>query len=307
MTDDTKNLRDSFIRAVRRRLRGIRGVVREQLGYETDLFGLSQDGSQPEPDGVARGEDDLQVFRFQSRRKNVVAFGRWFNTRLRQQFLEPIDSRDVKRGEHWTGSFIRSSFAQGWKQARNRLRQRGVSVGSIPGSDTDRGLITVLGNLPRSERALQEVYQRAYENLQSIEHEMTETVLETLLRGLDEGVHPREMANRLTKEIRRLQRTRAETLARTESVHAYTVATVKRYRQAGIDAVTQAEFTSVGDSRVCPVCSVLDGRPTPMSTIESATFRFEPGPEEPDSLAGEYRRMPPTHCSCRCVLLPVIE
>jgi SPP1 gp7 family putative phage head morphogenesis protein len=124
---------------------------------------------------------------------------------------------------------------------------------------------------------------------------------------LDEGVNPREAARRLTKEVRTIQRTQAEVLARTETVSAYTESTIERYRRAGVDTVQHGEWSDAGDARVCPICERLDGREIPLTTIDDATFEFEPPEGVPDSLAGEYSLKPPTHPSGRCVLLPVIS
>jgi SPP1 gp7 family putative phage head morphogenesis protein len=308
MADPSKNLRDEFLREIRRRMRDIRGLVREQVGYENDIFGLAEDVEQSDPDQTDRDGDAPDVFRFQTRDENIDAFLRWFTDKLRRGLLEPKAVREVESGEHWTGELLRLTYAQAWQQARNRLRQEGVTVGSLPGSDTEtQGLITALGSMPVPRQTLREVYLRTYENLQSIESDMTEVVRETLLEGLRDGINPRAMARNLTDEIKSIQRTQAETLARTETLNAYSSATVDRYREAGVDAVTQAEFSDADDRRVCEICSALDGRITPMPDIETATFQFEPGEDEPDSLAGEYSVKPPTHPNCRCVLLPVIR
>jgi SPP1 gp7 family putative phage head morphogenesis protein len=160
--------------------------------------------------------------------------------------------------------------------------------------------------MPVPRQTLREVYLRTYENLQSIESDMTEVVRETLLEGLRDGINPKEMARNLTDEIESLQKTRAEMLARTEVVQAYTSSSIDRYREAGVSAVTQVERADASDSRVCPICKALDGRITPMSEIETATFSFEPGEDDPPSLAGEYAIAPPSHVGCRCALKPVI-
>jgi SPP1 gp7 family putative phage head morphogenesis protein len=305
MTDPSENLRSEFLREIRRRMRSIRGVVREQVGYENDVFGLSEDGEQARPGEL--DEEDPDVFRYQTRRENIDAFVRWFTDRLRRGLLEPTRVRDVERGEHYTGQFMRAAYAQAWRQARNRLRQQGVAVGSLPGdADEADGLITALGSMPAPRRSLREIYLRTYENLQSIENEMTETVRATLLDGLTDGVNPREMARTLTDEIESLQRTRAETLARTEIISAYTESSIDRYRAAGVETVQHGEFSDSDDSRVCPICESLDGREIPLRTIDDATFQFEPSESEPDSLAGEYALKPPIHPSGRCVLLPLI-
>jgi SPP1 gp7 family putative phage head morphogenesis protein len=135
---------------------------------------------------------------------------------------------------------------------------------------------------------------------------MTEVVRSTLLEGLRDGINPKEMARNLTDEIESLQRTQAETLARTETIHAYTESSLDRYREAGVDAVTQVEFRDADDARVCPICAAIDGKVTPMSAIDTATFTFEPSEDQPDSLGGEYSVKSPVHPNCRCVHLPVI-
>jgi SPP1 gp7 family putative phage head morphogenesis protein len=284
--------------------------VREQVGYETDVFGLAEDGEQPDPDQTDRDDDAPDVFRFQTRDANIDNFIAWFTDKLRRGLLEPKAVREVENGEHWTGELLRLTYAQGWRQARNRLRQEGVSVGSLPGSDgeTDgQGLIMALGTMPVPRQTLREVYLRTYENLQSIESDMTEVVRAELLAGLRDGINPREMARNLTDEIESIQKTQAEVLARTETMNAYTESSLSRYREAGINAVTQVEFMDSDDRRVCPICSALDGRVTPLSEIDTATFQFEPGEDEPDSLAGEYSIKVPTHPQCRCVHKPVIN
>jgi SPP1 gp7 family putative phage head morphogenesis protein len=307
MADPSKNLRDEFLREIRRRMRDIRGLVREQVGYENDIFGLAEDAEQSDPDQTDRDDDAPDVFRFQTRDANIDNFVAWFTDKLRRGLLEPKAVREVEAGEHWTGELLRLTYAQAWQQARNRLRQEGVAVGSLPGSDTEtQGLITALGSMPVPRQTLREVYLRTYENLQSIESDMTEVVRSTLLEGLRDGINPKEMARNLTDEIESIQRTQAETLARTETIFAYTESSLDRYREAGVDSVTQAEFIDADDSRVCPICEKLDGRITPMSAIDTATFTFEPGEEDQDSLGGEYAVKPPTHPNCRCTLLPVI-
>jgi hypothetical protein len=99
--------------------------------------------------------------------------------------------------------------------------------------------------MPVPRQTLREVYLRTYENLQSIESDMTEVVRETLLEGLRDGINPKEMARNLTDEIESLQKTRAEMLARTEVVQAYTSSTIDRYREAGVSAVTQPRLSNL--------------------------------------------------------------
>jgi SPP1 gp7 family putative phage head morphogenesis protein len=297
MSDPTRNRREEFLRAIRRRFRRVRGRVRRWLGYEEDVFGLRADGGQPAPDDL--DDDAPQVYRFQSRRENIGAFLRWLGGVVADEVLEPVGRRAQERGDHWTAPLLRASFAQGWKQARHRLRQAGVAVGPEPPDDE---LIQRI--VPRE--ALEEIYTRAYRNLQSVTSQVARPTREVLAQSLAEGVNPREAARRLTDEIESIQKDRAETLARTETVHAYTEATISRYERAGVDKVRHGEWSDSSDSRVCPICESLDGREIPMTGIRDATFTFEPDDDQPDHLAGEYKMTPPAHPNGRCVLLPVI-
>jgi len=298
MSDPTKELREEFLRAIRRRFRKVRGLVRRWVGYEEDVFGLRADGGQPAPDDL--GGDAPQVFRFQTDRENVAAFLEWLGRTVEKEILVPSDPRDAASGDHWTGQFLRASFAQGWKQGRARLRQAGVAVGPEPPTDEIFSRI-----VPRE--ALAEIYTRTYENLESVTADIADAVRETLTDALAEGVNPREAARRLTDEIESIQKNRAEVLARTEIIHAYTESTISRYREAGVDTVQHGEFTDSDDARVCPICEQLDGVEIPLATIDEATFEFEPPEGVPDSLAGTYGVKPPIHPNGRCVLLPVIS
>lgn len=305
MSDPTDDLREDFLTEMRRRFRRLRGQVRRWAGYEEDLFGLGEDTSPPATDDELP-EDAPQVYRFQSDREQAAAFAVWFLSRLRGVVLEPTDRRAVRNGEHWTASHSRAAFARGWRQARNRLRQKGVAVGSLPSDDGD-AVIEGVFSLPAPRRALRELYLRTYRNLESVAgREAAQQVRATLLDALDEGVNPREAARRLTDEVESIQKDRAETLARTETVNAYTESTIQRYRRAGVDTVQHGEWSDADDSRVCPICERLDGREIPMATIDEATFTFEPDDHEPDSLAGEYALKPPAHPNGRCVLLPIV-
>jgi len=133
-------------------------------------------------------------------------------------------------------------------------------------------------------------------------------VRDVLTQGLAEGVNPREMARTLTDEVRSMQRTRAEVLARTEIINSYATATLDRYERAGIDGATvSGEFATAEDARVCPICEAIAGSEFALDAMRSDTFEFQPSDSEPDYLAGEYPVRPPVHPVCRCAILPVIE
>ena len=305
MSEVPEDVREGMRKEIRRRFRRLRGRIREWVGYSEDIFGLAEDGS------AAASQSDLpddapDVYRFQTDSAKVGAFLVWYQQRLQEDIFEPLTHGRVRRGDHWTAQYLRQAFARAWRQSRSRLQSEGVSVGSLPG-DGDTDLIEALFDMPAPRRALQEVYTRTYDNLQSIDEDAVEPVRETLLEGIDEGWNPKKTARKLTKEVETLQKTRAETLAQTETVSAYSEATIERYRRAGVDSVAHGVWSDANDSRVCPICKRLDGREIPLSDINEATFTFEPNEDEPDYLAGEYPVRPPAHPRGRCTLIPSVD
>jgi len=293
---DTERFRERFLSEVRQRFRTLRGALRQLLGYEADAFEIASDGGIPEegPDGA---ED---IFRFPTTDQKLRAFRQWLTEYTREEVLEPIPPQEIKAGEHWTGSLIRAAFVRGYEQAGERLQNEGLDTGDPDGS--------VVFNLPAPRRQLRELYTRAFRQLRGITADMGRDISRELAEGLDAGLNPREIADKITESVRTIQKTRAEVLARTEIINSYTTATIRRYEQSGVESVVgQSEFRTADDARVCPICEFLDGNEFPLERIKNGTFGFTAGEDEPDSLSGTYPLRPPVHPNCRCVLLPVVR
>jgi len=298
MPDPSKERRDDFLAAIRERFRDVREAIVRWVGEE-DILGLRTKTNTPAT--AAESPDDApDIFRFQTDSAKVGAFIAWLGDRVQRDVLKPADREAIRNGEHWTADLLRPTYVQAWQQGRSRLRTAGVSIGPVEDAED-------IFQLPVAERDLRRIYTRTYENLQSVTADTAEPVRETLTEGLEKGWNPRKTARELDETVESLQRTRAETLARTETVSAYTEGTISRYKRAGVDTVQHGEWIDSDDSRVCPVCSSLDGREIPLATIDSATFTFSPDDDEPDSLAGTYSLKPPTHPGCRCVLAAVVD
>jgi len=287
---NTEDLRERFLREIRRRFRRLRGRIREAAGYEDDVFHLAQD---------ARLADADDVERFPTDGGKTRAFIAWLREKLDDDVLEPATRREVRDGEHWSATYIRAAYVKGWEQARERLQNAGVATEAV--DDVFR-----LG-VPTEQ--LRRLYTRTYENLESVTSAAAPAVRETLTEGLAEGVNPKEMARRLTETVRGLQRTRAEVLARTEVINSYAEATLDRYDRVGVDGVTvSGEFATADDDRVCPICNALEGEEFATDAMRTATFEFDPStaPDAVESDGGTYPVKPPVHPQCRCAILPVI-
>jgi SPP1 gp7 family putative phage head morphogenesis protein len=81
-----------------------------------------------------------------------------------------------------------------------------------------------------------------------------------LINGLGEGLGPREVARRMVRGTG-ASLTRAQTIARTETLRVYREASRQQYAAAGVEQWIRIEAK---DRRTCPGCLALDGTRYPM-------------------------------------------
>lgn len=114
---------------------------------------------------------------------------------------------------------------------------------------------------------------------------LTRELMQTLSRGFVRG----DSLDRMTKEFAQrmgVSQSRAETLIHTESAHAAAEATMRGYRETGVQSY---RFEAALDLKTCAVCGALDGKTFPVSARETGIS------------------YPPLHPRCRCTTVPVTE
>lgn len=285
----TKTLRERrFIPELNRRFRRVRGLVRTTVGYENDAFGLRANA------------EPVEVFDFPTNPEKRRAFERWLNQALRDEVLEPTDLIGIRNGEHYTATYVRDSYSKALIDAGRRLREQGV--------DIEQQDVETMFKMPVHRSSLKRLYTRTYGNLEDITDDGAQSVREALTEGFADGHNPNKMATRINKEVEQLNISRARVLARTETINNYSIGTLDRYQRAGVGMVrVDAEWSTAGDRRVCPICETLEGRVMTIDEARNGNFEFEPAEGQPASLAGTYQIRPPAHPSCRCALLPVVQ
>lgn len=123
--------------------------------------------------------------------------------------------------------------------------------------------------------------------LRGITDVMNQQIKNMLIQGIHQGQNPRDVAQIISDRILSIGRTRAEILARTETIGAHADATLNRFELYGLNHVAgQAEILTAHDNRVCEICAGLDGT---IFTI------------------AEARGIIPLHPRCRCCWLPVVD
>jgi SPP1 gp7 family putative phage head morphogenesis protein len=101
------------------------------------------------------------------------------------------------------------------------------------------------------------------------------------------GSNPKKIARLIADRVEKIGLHRATLIARTETIRAHHLASIRRYRELGITGVkVTAEWVTYGDSNVCELCSPLEGK---IFTLDEVEF------------------MIPVHPQCRCATLPYIE
>jgi len=274
-----------FVREIQRRFRTLRGLVRRTVGYENDALGLGPNARDRTTLGNA---EPRERFDFETRAGITRAFIRWLQQAIQDEILEPVGIDEVKNGQHWTAAYIRSAVISGVNQSTGLLFQQGAGVENIPNAE--------ILQRPIFAKTLQDLHQRTYENLESITSDMVPTVRDTLTEGYAKGWHPRKMADELTDEIRDIQRTRAETLARSETIHAHSESSLRNYERADVNVVSH-RWSAADDTRTCAFCRRLDGAALTIDEIRSEIVEFR---------GQVYRLQPPSHPNGRCVLMPLV-
>lgn len=281
-------IEEAFIKEVLSRFENVRGVVRRTVGYENDALQLSQDAQRPtDSRELFSNADPREIFDFPTTAGKKREFIRQLKEWLLEEVLEITDPVAIKDGQHWTAEYIRNAYVQGIQTAQGRLMQEGLSL--TPSSADE-----ILGR-PVNIQALQSLYTRAFENLRGITDDMADDVRTTLSRGFVEGWHPRKMADELTSEMRDMERTRAVTLARTETINAATNAQLNEYEDFGVEGVAHVGRMDAGDERVCPFCRGIDDVLFTTQEFQNKVVRW----------GSQVMRLGiPSHPNGRCTVMP---
>lgn len=274
----TTGIRNSFEAEAFRRFRRLKGLIRTTI-VDNDAFRLRANA------------EPADIFDFPTDPAKEAAFMEWLQQATEDEVIAPVGSFGVRDGRHWTGKYVRASYARAVQSAGAALRAEGF--------DVDTQDVETLFNLPVHQSAIQRIYQRAFENLEGVTDAMARQIREELTTGFVEGVNPREMARRVNDRVDKIGITRARTLARTETIHAHTEGTLTRFEREGVEQVTiSAEWATAGDLRVCPICVSIEGEVFTTTQARTETFTFD---------ESEFPLRPPAHPNCRCALLPVVS
>jgi SPP1 gp7 family putative phage head morphogenesis protein len=109
----------------------------------------------------------------------------------------------------------------------------------------------------------------------------SEGMRQAMISGLATGANPREIGRNIRKVLD-IGLTRAETIARTETLRAYRSASLRTYEE-NADVVTGWMWMASLSPRTCPMCLSMHGKKFPFTTPFGS------------------------HVNCRCAVVPVVQ
>lgn len=140
--------------------------------------------------------------------------------------------------------------------------------------------------------------------IRSVNEETRKKITQSLALGVDAGEGTDDLAKRVRNVYREATGSRAEMIARTETIRANSFATEEAYKQSRV--VEAKEWFTSKDERVCEWCAPLDGK-----IVKLGEDYFNKGDEFIGLSGGRLNfnlhsaDNPPLHPNCRCTLLPV--
>ncbi|MFA5313037.1 MAG: minor capsid protein [Methanomassiliicoccales archaeon] len=136
------------------------------------------------------------------------------------------------------------------------------------------------GVLPEDVRKAVEI--NVQNNIDSLSADVKKKLTASIIDGMKEGEGPRVIAKRISEEIG-MERSRAQLIARTETMNAYRSGSSAQYEKYGIQ---EEKWLTAHDDRTCDECAAHDGAVYPVG-------------QRPRVHGG-------TDIQCRCIGLPVI-
>lgn len=269
-------LRQRFLRDMDRRFNQLAVDVYRFLVVE-DAFGLL-------PPPVTRLNLNTR-YKFLTKDEKLAQFNKWFKKQVNEGVLG-TDAGTSKK-EPWTSQYTSSAYRQGIIRAFVDARKTDMLKSLDFYSGTRAQFLQHAFAQPERTSKIRMLGTRAFEELKGVTSQMASQMNIIMADGIANGRHPKDIAREMSKNIKGISKSRARTIARTETIHAHAEGQLDGFEDLGVDEVgVQAEWLTAGDARVCPRCNSHSGN---IYTVKQA------------------RGLIPLHPNCRCAWSPVVD
>lgn len=173
------------------------------------------------------------------------------------------------------------------------------SEGQIALSDVAEGTFVLNATMKKK------IKENAYLLSLSVDKTTKEKLVKVFENGIADGLGAYDMTQKVKGVFQELSTSRAEAIARTETIRTHNDATVEGWTQSGV--VEKKQWYTAHDDRVSEICASLDGKIITLGenyfdkgdklTVWNNTYNFDYWDTS----------WPPSHVNCRCTLLPIIK
>lgn len=271
----TTTIRLAFMRDIKKRFKLLVAEIKKVI-IEEDFFLLQGKAKV----NVAFGKNQ---FAFPTAQDKISAFMDWLKELEKKNILEVKTFLGSRKGieSQWTDKYIQMTYEKGIQRARQEMLDVGLNIPSFSEMS-----IQLAFRQPYHLDRVGVIYGRVFSELRGVTAAMDTQISRVLAEGMLQGLGAREIARNIVNAVE-MSIGRATTMARTEIIRAHHLANVNEYRQYGIEEVeVKAEWSTVGDERVCPLCEEKDGKIYPLDIVEGLI---------------------PLHPNCRCMVLPALK
>ena len=221
------------------------GLIVQHI-VDDDALGLK---SPDEGDPIADGGFD-----FRDNADKQADFEEWLDQQIRNEVLEPVGDRQLKRGGHYSGKYVRSTNDSGIRDAGTWMRKEGIEP------NFGRENLDQVFNAPVRVSQLSTLYRRTYTELKGVTDDTAKEISRELAEGLSQGQNPRKIATRINERIDARGIAGSRRIARTELARSYNHGSLLRYERNSIEKV------DIQNTSPCKKCvSYVEGGPYEVS------------------------------------------
>lgn len=291
----TKTLREKFRREFSRRFEKLKRRINDLVITE-DAFGIA-----PALKSTSRIAFDTNNFagditqnsrwRFRTDSEKLQLFGAWLTQQISEEVIQGTEIAAIEDA-YWY-SYIWEGYQKGVGRIftdMNKLSSLTEDISDVfIGSKKE--FLRQSFSYPVSVDRVKTIASRVMTDLKGVTDAMESQIKRELIDGLTQGLQPKEVARRLNDRVDKIGKTRANTIAQTETIRAHAEGQLDGLERMGLDEIgVMSEWTTSGlgisgkgNPSPCELCAPLDGLVLKVS---------------------EARGLIPRHPNCKCTFKP---
>lgn len=246
----TTMLRRAFLVDMERRFGALQKAI-INLVVTQDAFDINPD-HRPTFNGLVTNKR----FQFETDAGKLTAFQDWLQGQFDAGILATTGGL---HDQPWTDKYIESAYRKGVVRAYADSNKRTALSGDFY-NGTKAQFLHDAFDAPEKKTKIQLLGTRSFEYLKGVTAAMSAQMNAVLADGISNRKGPVAIARDLVAKVDGMGINRARTIARTEVIHAHAEGQLDSFEALGVDELgILAEYSTAGDSAVCPLCSPLEG------------------------------------------------